>query len=691
MKINVQSYVQHEADLKKLPRPAFLAHTRSVDSLVKSVYWGSIVVWIITIASFIAVWYFTVRYFAGGQLNYHVWSGEQWINAAIGTLIALSVSLVQAMLYSSGYRGWALIIGTAVMLFFSCFTELSSTLERNDEVVKTRSESSPLFEKALKNLDNSQQQAGTAVPNPYATDLADAEVKLAQCLKRLERKQEPHCDGAQRRVDSIQKQTDAFFEKSTSTQKDNYKNALDTAKALSYDEQNQYAVMRLMREFLGISALYAAFWFSLVVIATLEYSFHFAGGYVSDHIEALFLKGLDAKGRPINASKPETQQPTEAKPADPTQPTESKPADLKTEPSRPKDISFAGAVSAFSNDPTAHIHPALFPAFEGLATGLNQAHHARSQLYNNVAKAIGEIEKAWDDATTYPAKQAGKPILGTQEQQLRIPEVSTYRAELDAAGIPSPYDPVLDKSADKEAIQRIIARATPNPTDRPARPTEPTGRLPIEPTQPTDEQKRLKNAQAEIETLKAQNLAIKQQADREKAELEARAQAKAQADLKAKLEQVRAEREAKSRAEQAARERAEAEHQARLQAERERLEREKAAAEARAERERQAREQAERAAKAEAELKARAEELGRLTEEQVGLAADAIERAIKEGRVTTLGFESLKADLKAANLPTSSDSIRRLIKLGCQQLVGRGVVTPNPRAGVSGQPNFLIV
>ena len=40
------------------------------------------------------------------------------------------------------------------------------------------------------------------------------------------------------------------------------------------------------------------------------------------------------------------------------------------------------------------------------------------------------------------------------------PSVSTFKAELEAAGVSMPYDPVLDKAADKASIQRIIGLST---------------------------------------------------------------------------------------------------------------------------------------------------------------------------------------------------------------------------------------
>ncbi len=673
---------------------------------------------------------FTLSLYVGDVMNIQTLF-DSFLGSFIGFALYLLIAVGLAYSLASfkhnfyvfrGIHGGAFAI-VIVVILMGLTAEIFQSSGQQDVKARAGAESSQQYQTTLQQSPTAALSQGYA--DPYADRLIKIQGELAS-VRELERTCVKTCAAQRQKIEALEGQIAAVKQlQQQSAAK--HSSDLTTAQALHNEQLNQIEekhynpTIRSVKEITGVGLGTAI----TLIMGLISIIFEICHGYFSTMYNRTLraietIKGqlvvLRGQYAELTGAELEPTDPTQVSRPNPTDPTQTAPAtDLNNPLSRPKNLSLAGAVSAFANDPQAYTPPALFPLLAGLATGLNDTQRARTQMYSKIATKADSLEKAWDDATTYPTKQAGKPVLGTQEQQLRIPEVSTYRAELEAAGIPSPYDPVLEQAADKDAIQRIIGRVQPQPTDRPARPHEPTGRLPTDPTQPTEEQTRLKNAQAEIEALKAQNLAIQQQADREKAELEARARQQAQADLKAKLEQARAEREAKARAEQAARERAEAEHQARLQAERERMEREKAAAEARAERERQARErlereraEAERIAreqadlaakaeadrlareKAEADLKARAEELGRLTEKQVGLAADVIEKAIKEGRVTTLGFESLKADLKAADLPTSSDSIRRLIKLGCQALVARGVVTPNPRAGVSGQPNFLI-
>lgn len=684
---------------------------------------------------------FTLSLYVGDVMNIQTLF-DSFLGSFIGFALYLLIAVGLAYSLASfkhnfyvyrGIHGGAFAI-VIVVIMMGLTAEIFQSSGQQDVKARAGAESSGQYQATLKQSPIAILSQGYA--DPYADRLIKIEGELAK-VREMERTCVKTCSAQRQKIEALEGQIAAVQQL---RQQSATKHSTDIASAqerhnqqLNQIEEKHYnPTIRSVKELTGVGLGTAI----TLIMGLISIIFEICHGYFSTmynrtlrSTEALKSQLVMLRGQYADLTGTELD-PTDPTQAPPPKPTETKAADLNAQPTRPKNLSLSGAVSAFSNDPAAHLPPALLPVFEGIASGLNQTQQERSQFYNNAAKAAADIEKAWDDATTYSAKQAGKPILGTQEQQLRIPEVSTYRTELEAAGIPSPYDPVLEKSADKESIQRIIGRVQAKPTDRPARPDEPTGRLSIEPTEPekpTDDQIMLKNAQAEIEALKAQNLAIQQRAEREKAELEAKARQQAQADLKARLEQVRAEREAKAEAERIARERAETERQARLQAERERLERDRAAAEARATAERQAREQAEQAARlererlereraaaeqrareqaalaakaeadriareqAEADLKARTEELGRLTEEHVGLAAQVIEQAIKSGRVTSLGFESLKADLKAADLPTSSDSIRRLIKLGCQVLAERGIVAPNPRAGVSGQPNFLIV
>ena len=52
-------------------------------------------------------------------------------------------------------------------------------------------------------------------------------------------------------------------------------------------------MIRLIKEVIGVTGIWASFLFSLIIIGTFEYAFHFVGGYVADHRQALLELGHD--------------------------------------------------------------------------------------------------------------------------------------------------------------------------------------------------------------------------------------------------------------------------------------------------------------------------------------------------------------------------------------------------------------
>jgi hypothetical protein len=89
-----------------------------------------------------------------------------------------------------------------------------------------------------------------------------------------------------------------------------------------------------------------------------------------------------------------------------------------------------------------------------------------------------------------------------------------------------------------------------------------------------------------------------------------------------------------------------------------------------------------------ADLADRAER-GSLTDEQIEIAVNVIRNAVNEAHISSLGSPTVAPLLKAAGLPTSTDSLRALSKLACRELALEGLVIPNPRYA-KGQPLYII-
>ena len=169
-----------------------------------------------------------------------------------------------------------------------------------------------------------------------------------------------------------------------------------------------------------------------------------------------------------------------------------------------------------------------------------------------------------------------------------------------------------------------------------------------QPEQP-NESDRLAQAQAEIARLKAEKLQTAQNIAIEREEAE-----------KARIAQE-----------------AERAHQLRL-------------AQEAAERERAALEQAEKARMAQEAAEQRLQQLGKLTEDQVNIATQALRAAITTGEIKELGRGNTGQVLKAVGLPSSSDAIRTLMTFALETLNHEGLVKPNPAFKGKGVPRWVI-
>lgn len=279
-----------------------ILETKSLRDIVADLKKGESWLMLAAIAAFLASAFFVVKYFVGGDMNPALWTGEQWLNAALGLGITAVITAAQAMLYASGYKGNAALVATGIVVFFGLFSEISQSMEREDATVRHRSENSPVFQAALGNIENAKAAAVAPIACPYADALAKAEIRLAQCQSRVAAGKEPHCKGDSARVSSLKEQCTTALSATSATVTANLTAAVQQAKELEYDEDKHYAMIRLIRDLFDVAGIWASFLFSLIVIGTFEYAFHFVGGYVADHRAALRAVGRDKNGNPITVA-----------------------------------------------------------------------------------------------------------------------------------------------------------------------------------------------------------------------------------------------------------------------------------------------------------------------------------------------------------------------------------------------------
>lgn len=276
---------------KTLSRVELIKKNKSVRGIEKSLRKGEVWLFIAAIAAFLASAFFVVKYFVGGDMTPQLWDGEQWVNAVLGLGITAIITAAQALLYASGYKGPAAVIATVVVVFFGLFSEISQSMEREDATVRHRSENSQVFQAALSGV--SQLAKPQAIASPYAAQLADAEARLSDCLRKVTEGIYKNCAKSQGRVDSLRTQNQQAMAAGAQAASTALPAAIAAAKQLEYDEDKHYAMIRLIKDFLGVTGIWASFVFSFIIIGTFEYAFHFVGGYVADHRQALLELGHD--------------------------------------------------------------------------------------------------------------------------------------------------------------------------------------------------------------------------------------------------------------------------------------------------------------------------------------------------------------------------------------------------------------
>lgn len=281
-------------------KPQELAALKTPQQLRRDLGRARALLWLAGIAAFLASSVFVVSYFVGGELSPSTWNGEQWLNATLGLLLTLAITSGQALLYVSGYQGIAAVLATAVVVFFGFFSEVSQSMEREDVTVRQRSAQSPVFQAALQNIQQLSQPQ--SAPSYAQQQLANAQGELQRWQAEQAAKERCHtCSkystrtigtklaAAQGQVAAAEQQ----FALAQQQQLQTLQATIQQAKALEYDEGQHYGMIRLLQQAFNLSGIYAAFLFSVIIIGTFEYIFHFAGSYVANHRKALQLLGLN--------------------------------------------------------------------------------------------------------------------------------------------------------------------------------------------------------------------------------------------------------------------------------------------------------------------------------------------------------------------------------------------------------------
>jgi hypothetical protein len=288
-------------------RVAVLLENKSVYDLRKDLNNGEVWLKLAAVAAFLAAAFFVVKYFVGGDMHPDTWTGEQWANAALGLGITAVITAAQAFLYSSGYQGPAATAATVIVVFFGLFADISQSMEREDATVRHRSENSQVFQAALGSIGTISASGQLLSGEQKALADTQAQLQHWQALK-MDKNANPSRVVQSHKV--IDRTIARLQQNYLSLQQQNHMQtqnraslltgAIAQAKALEYDEDKHYAMIRLLKDIFGVSGVWASFLFSLIIIGTFEYAFNFVGAYVNDHKKALRALGLDTQGNPIH-------------------------------------------------------------------------------------------------------------------------------------------------------------------------------------------------------------------------------------------------------------------------------------------------------------------------------------------------------------------------------------------------------
>ncbi len=369
---------------------------------VKSEIWFMVAAF----TAFFASSFFVVKYMVGGDFSPTTWTGEQWGNAFLGLLITAVITAFQYYLYSIDQKTAGAIMGALIAVFFGLFSEISQSMEREDATVRHRSEASPVFQAALSKLGTLGSSNGSegyaALIAATRAEQAAAETALSQCQSRYKgdysrnkckRENEQAIAAAQAKIASYNDAgKTARADKSAAD-----KEFIGQLQGMQYDEQQHYAMIRLIREFFGVAAIWASFLFSFAIIGTFEYAFHFIGSYLND-----LKKALRALGYETGIFKKQPARSPAGAGAVPPAPGMAAPV-----------TAFAGAADAARQTIAGYAGKAeasLRQAPEAVGNELMKAQAARDSLYQGAQEQADKLADKLDKTTSsQPVPEQRKP------------------------------------------------------------------------------------------------------------------------------------------------------------------------------------------------------------------------------------------------------------------------------------------
>jgi hypothetical protein len=271
-----------EAEIKQLKQ-------RDQLSLIAELRAAEKVVWLCFSGGLLLTANYAITYFSGSELvNTPHWGFLQWSGALMGLVIAVSITFVQKVLYSSPTHSKAGLVVTTLVLIFVIISEIGAPIEKEGMKMKEASQNSAVFKAVV-----GQIQGSTDATALYSSQIALATAEKTQHefeLKRCERHQAKGEKRVQRceeyenkQIAQAQAKIDSYQNSASTTRHRNESSRLSLiqhAKALERNTDNHSELVKLTASILGANFLASMMFLSLILIVAFEAGFHFVGSRV---------------------------------------------------------------------------------------------------------------------------------------------------------------------------------------------------------------------------------------------------------------------------------------------------------------------------------------------------------------------------------------------------------------------------
>ena len=271
-----------DAEIKKLKQ-------RDQLSLIAELRAAEKVVWLCFSGGLLLTANYAITYFSGSELvNLPHWGFLQWSGALIGLVIAVSITFVQKVLYSSPTHSQAGLVVTTLVLIFVIISEIGAPIEKEGMKMKEASQNSAVF-KAVVGQIQTAPDATALYSRQIATAMAEKaqhEFELNRCIRhqakgttRVQQCQDyenRQIAQAKAKINSYQASANTATHRNESSRL----SLIQQAKALEYNTNHHSELVKLTASVLGANFLASMMFLSLILIVAFEAGFHFVGSRV---------------------------------------------------------------------------------------------------------------------------------------------------------------------------------------------------------------------------------------------------------------------------------------------------------------------------------------------------------------------------------------------------------------------------